>query len=718
MNHLCAKARTAGLAVVLAAGPAWAGGVSGTISDTGGNPAKGVFLLLTSPGFAAKQFTTTGADGGFALSAAAKDDFIILQPPTKENDRGLAVFSLQPRIYRMGDGTAAALRLPPAGGLVLKGYDDSGKLMRYEDYTRRGTFAGQFAYVTDLDDRMRPPACWWIHDKESGGFGAKKEKGLPAFALEPGAKYVLHVLYWEVPAYGKLMLRADNAGQGFFVSAPGECLVVEVAVELARTAVADLVRRGVSYASEALARIAGIGARLADAGKLPDEPARAAAASGILSEALKLRDDLEYEAAKAAIPGLRKGTVRIRVQDAKGAPAAACKLRIKQTSHDFLFGVCEGSPYNAAAYEQARQAGFELATVLLGWNWTGPQGGDWSAVDKTFGLSALKKLGYRVKAHGVIYLQDYGIMPDKALRMDKKELPVAILDHQKTLIASAIGKQIDLWEVMNEPGAANIVHLPRPDVLAMIRTAAQNIRELSGKPALINSAHEINFGAKYTLYGMDNEPIDAYSVTYADFLQQANDAGALDDVDLIGLEVYPGTHLSRMFGGIEGPAFTPSWLLDVIERYARFGKPLHITEFSLPSTHDKDWNCGYWREPWNETTQADYADAVYTLAFGNPHVQSVTWWGVSALKPDVETSCLFDKDGKPKPVLERLQRRLAEWTTAATAETDPAGMAALDGFAGDYELTVTPANGRGVTQTIHVFERKSTPVTVTIEGAP
>ncbi len=702
------------LLVMLAlAGAAHGAGLKGNVVDAQGKPANAVFLMLMTPQWQSKTYTNTGTDGTFSLDGAAKADLIICQPPTVKNAEGLELFSLEPRIYRMGDSAKATFTLPAAGCLILRGYDATGKLMRYEDYTKKGEFAGQFCYLTSIEGELRPPCCWWVHDRESGGFGAKREKGLPAFMIAPEARFVVQMLFWEVPGYGKLLLRADNGGQGFAVGAAGEPAIFQVAVELARTAVDDLVKRADAYPADAKSKFDDIKGRLADALAKSAEPERAAAANGVLAAALRLRDDLELAAAEAAIPTVRMGKLQILVTDAKGAPVAKCKVHVKQKSRDFSFGVLEGSPYNAKAYEMARQAGFDLATVLLGWNWTKPVGDDWSGIDQTFGVSALKKLGYTVKGHGVIFLQDYGIMPPEAKTMKVADLPKAILDHQKVLFEGAVGKQIDIWEAINEPGYTNVVKLPRNDVIEMLKASARNVKKLTGKPTLINSAHDINFGSKFMIYDTDGKPWDDYAITYYEFLKLAQQAGALDDVDIIGMQLYPGTHLSAMFGGLEGPAFTPSWILDMLDRYAKaFGKPIHITEFALPSYYGPTWKCGYWRDKWSPKTQAEYADMVYALAFAHPSVHSVTWWGVSALKPDVETGSLYDKANKPKPVLERIQQRMAAWTTEADAETDASGTASLDGFGGDYDISATLPGGKTAAASAHIKERDTASVTI------
>jgi len=691
-------------------------GLSGVLHDTQNQAVTAAFLALMSPTFdQIKQTAFTGKDGAFEFSRAEAGDHVVVQPPTQRNRQGINAFRLQPRVYRLGPEATVTLRLPPAGCFVLDGYDNAGKLMRVEDYLRAGSFGSVFCYVTDLEDQMKPAVSWWVHNEDSG-FKKTRENGLPALAIEPGDDtYAVHVLFWEVPGYGKLMLRADNAGAGFRVGQAGECVVLELNVELARTAVADLGRRREALPERAGPEIDAIQTRLEEALSVADKPLRAAAANGVLAAALKLRDDLEYEAANAAIPRVRRGKVAIRVVGANGAALPGCGVQIRQRSHDFLFGIFEGSPYNAKAHTKAREAGFEMATVLLGWNWTEPANDDWDPIDEVFGVSALKALGFKVKAHGVIYLQGYGITPERAMAMDKAEVPAAILEHQRALLQSPLGKPIDLWEVINEAGVTNILGLPRADVIALTRQAASTIKQETGKPTLINSAHEIDFGRKYLAFSTDNVPLGDYALTYSDFLRQAADAGALEAIDTIGLQVYPGTHLSEVFGGIEGPAFTPAWLLDTIERYAaRFDKPVHITEFSLPSSYGADWKCGYWRAPWNESVQAECADYVYTLAFGNPHVHSVTWWDFAADKPAVVTGSLVDKRYEPKPVLERLTQRFREWTTEASAETDPAGAATIEGYAGEYELTLTSPDGARVTRTFHISERETTALTVEV----
>jgi hypothetical protein len=429
---------------------------------------------------------------------------------------------------------------------------------------------------------------------------------------------------------------------------------------------------------------------------------RAATADQILAQALRLRDDLELDAARAAIPTLRQGTIAI-----EGSPGAV--VTVAQRSHDFLFGVFEGSPYNGAAFRQAREAGFNLATVLPGWGWSDLAGGKTPAqLDQVLGISALSDLGYAVKVHGAVWLQQYGILPDRARGMAPDEFISANVAQMEGLLGT-FGETIAQWEAINEPANVNMIQLQRADVFNLMRQSAEAVRR-AGKPALINSGHEADYGNKYEAHTLDGKPVGDYKRTYLHFLEMAREAGVLDTFDTIGLQFYPGAQLNADLGGVQGPAMTPAWLMDTLDRYAAFGKAIHITECSLPSSYNNEWSSGYWREPWSETTQADYAERALTLAFAHPSVASFTWWDITDQKPSVKTGGLINADGTAKAAYSRLAKAIEGWTTHATITLDANGRGSVPAYAGDYDIS----SGTNIKQTVHVTRQEN--ITVTFEA--
>ncbi|HPO15595.1 MAG TPA: endo-1,4-beta-xylanase [Candidatus Hydrogenedentes bacterium] len=685
--------------------------LDGVVQDNSGKPVPFAYVGLLNPDFSPVADAITGAEGRFTLAQSAPGGYLVIQPPSKEDAAKNKVFSLQPRMYSLeGNSGELLLKLPPAVTWVLEAYDEKGSLMRWGSFQNQGQVGGQYMYAVNMEDESIPAACWPIFGALAGAEGGPREQGLPGMLLQPGETAALYMLFWMAPGYGKLMLRADNAGKGFSGKAAGDAQTILINLELARTAVADLQRRANVYPPNAAQEIAALDQRLQEAMAAASPPARAAKSDAVLAEALRLRDRLELDSARAAIPKIRQGTLKVLLKPVSGINLSQCQVSVDQENHDFIFNVFEGSPYNAKAFEQARNAGFEWATVLLGWNWTQSPALRKSELDGVFGISKLKKLGYQIKAHGVVWMQEYGILPDKARTMEASALVKAALEHQQALL-DTFDPSISLWEAINEPANTNVVALPRETMMELMAKAAQNASAL-GKPVLVNNPHEWSYGAKYLMYGTDNQPLNDYPLTFSDFLKRAGKNGALDKVNIVGLQLYPGVHYSEMFAHLQGPAFTPAYVADQLDRYAQLGKTVHITELSMPSTYDPAWFSGYWREPWTESTQADYAEAVYTIAFAHPSVQSVGWWDISDAKPSVVTGGMIRKDGTPKPVFERLQGLLQQWTTRETKNLSSEGTAEFMGFGGAYSVTVKLPDGKEIHKDIHLLERETIEVSL------
>lgn len=682
--------------------------------QSAGKPVAAAYVALLDPGFAPITSAITDNSGAFRLSEQARDGYLVVQPPPVEGAGGMKVHAAQPRIFQIDPKSAdLALETPPGSTWVLEAYSPDGALMRWEDFQKNGVHGGQFLYAVNLQDECIPATVWPAHGKLTGSEGGPREKGLPSVLVAPGEAVAINIMFWPVHDYGKLMVKADGAGAGFKIAKAGQSQLLLLNLELARTAVADLRRRAPEYPDGAEVQIAELEQALAKAEQLQDRPAQAKAADAVLGKALRLRDELELAWAKTEIQRVRKGTLAVKLEGKEGTDWTKYEVSLKQTKRDFRFGVFEGSPYNARAFKAARDAGFELATVLMGWNWTQSPAAKKAQIDQVFGVSALKKLGYDVKAHGVIWMQAHEILPEQAFKMGPAELPQEALAHQQALMEQ-FEDDIDIWEAMNEPANTNVVKLPREAMMDLVGKAAENIAAQK-KPALVNSPHEFSYGAKYIIYGTDNQPVDDYPQTFSTFVRAAKQKGVLDDVQILGLQVYPGFHLNKEFGEQQGPAYTPAYMLDTLDRYREFGKNLHITEFSIPSSYARDWVSGYWREEWTEQTQADYAEALYTLAFAHPYVQSVGWWDVLDTKPSILTGGLLSPTGKPKPVFERLSALLKEWRTDTSVSVGADGTVAIPAFGGEYAVEVTGPGGFKKAETAHVRERWTTPVVVAVE---
>lgn len=677
------------------------GDIRGTLRDTSDRPIPGAFISALTQDRTMDGYAVTEPDGTFTITSDRAIRFLAVQPAAVAAKEDIEGYAYQPRLFALKEAPEnLVLRLPPASCLVVRAYRQDGSLMRWEDFETRATFGGVFLYVTDLNDEAAEAVCWPVHDKTSRVTGSSWKTGLPALAVRPGKTYVVQALFWDVPGYGNVLVRADNAGKGFRVEKAGDFVILDFEVELARTAVADLKRRSeiIPHASV----LDELDQRLSVVLSKKSPADRAVAANALLGDALRLRDKLEVEAARRRILSVRKGKLKVTVRDKSGVPVSGKRIDLHLRRPRFQFGVFEGSPFNSAAYKAAHEAGFSLATVLPAWGWTDESAGaNWPAINRVLGISALRQMGFAVKAHGVLWLQEYGILPETKRNLSPDLFVKAAQRHVKTLL-DVWGDQIDLWEVMNEPATVNIIGLPREDVFNLVRDVGRLVKETTQKPTLINSPHEFDYGRKYQCFSLDGEPTEDYPLTYSAFLRMLRDRGTMDLVDIIGLQFYSGPRLNAALGGHIAPAFSLGWFVDTVERYRQFGKPLHITEMSVPSSPGDRSDIAYWREPWTLQTQADYTEAVFTLAFGTPAIESITYWDITDAKPSVIQGGLTYPDVSPKPVFERLRDRIHEWMKNEEMVTNQEGIAEAEILAGDYEMTVGLSNGKKVHATATV----------------
>lgn len=163
------------------------------------------------------------------------------------------------------------------------------------------------------------------------------------------------------------------------------------------------------------------------------------------------------------------------------------------------------------------------------------------------------------------------------------------------------------------------------------------------------------------------------------------------DYEAVGLQFYLG------FGG-QGSGFTVRDMFtisELLDKYARFNKPIHISEFAVPSKNVNDEKAmikgvseaDCWHKPWDEDVQADWVEQFYTIAFSKPYVESITWFELADYC-FVPWGGLLHEDMSPKQSYHRLKRLLDSWTTSIEGSTNSNGEYSFRGFKSPYEVTV------------------------------
>jgi GH35 family endo-1,4-beta-xylanase len=161
--------------------------------------------------------------------------------------------------------------------------------------------------------------------------------------------------------------------------------------------------------------------------------------------------------------------------------------------------------------------------------------------------------------------------------------------------------------------------------------------------------------------------------------------------DVIGIQAHQHAHL-----------WTPEETWKTCERFAQFGKPLHLSEVTLTSgklgwellKQDPTFKWKSTRE--GEKRQAEAVARFYTIAFSHPAVEAITWWDLSDDHAWTGAPAgLLRADMSPKPAYLQLQKLIkGQWWTRTHPSVEEKSLVTLRGFFGDYRVTVMDGKGR------------------------
>ena len=137
-------------------------------------------------------------------------------------------------------------------------------------------------------------------------------------------------------------------------------------------------------------------------------------------------------------------------------------------------------------------------------------------------------------------------------------------------------------------------------------------------------------------------------------------------------------------------------LNDVLERFSRFGLPIHFTENTLisgaimpPHIVDlNDWQVPEWPStPEGEERQAREISEMYSILFSHPSVEAITTWDFNDGCWLKAPSGFVHEDNSEKPSYHALRGLIhGDWETHETLTTDGDGYVSFSGFKGGYTV--------------------------------
>jgi len=686
--------------------------ITGTVMDSGGGPPAGALIIALEPAsYTIVTYTVTYATDHYALVVPANASYILVGIPSNGTELdGYELHGLTPRggpITVQTDPVRYDFTFEPCHELILEGYDANGALVPSAD-------TEGFRFTAALTDSVARGVFTEVH-KGSG-------PTIPAACIPPNVPRRLFVL-WTVPGFGRVVVWADNGGAGF-QGAGGTGTVLNLNYELARTQVSRLQANYTQYvdAGYVISPNIGISLTLAETDLATAASytgtERASWADQALSTTLWALEEMELARARQDITRYRRGDLTVFVRDAGGNPLPGATVAYTQTDHDFLFGVFgQLQSAGTSGYQLMKQAGINYVTSGFYWSDIEPNEGQilWNHIDHEVGVTDLAAMGFRQKAHPLIWLSDL-VMPDYLKAKSFAALNTAIDTHVRALVSHYRGP-IRVWEVINEAhGRWASGGFTQQQVITLTRTGIRAIRETDPEGRIsINAAFDWYGENKFSSYYVG--PEDTYSIPAWQYFDRLIAEGI--DFDIIGQQLYNGGAIllfQRL--GVGNVMYVPTWdiahLSAVMDHLQTYGKPVHLTEESVSGTFDPSWKAsGWWHHPWDRETQAAFARAYYTIGFSKPHNEAITWWDVNDVDSFMEEGGLLDSADNPKPVYDAIKALIAGWTTQGSETAGTSGEARLQGYGGNYQIAVA-FGGRAVTTTAHLTEQQSSRITVTL----
>ena len=419
----------------------------------------------------------------------------------------------------------------------------------------------------------------------------------------------------------------------------------------------------------------------------------------------------------------RKGNAEIIVTDENGMAVPDVKIKAVQKTHEFKFGAnlfmldeLETDEKNDK-YKKYFADVFNMATLPFYWDALEPERNK-PRYDKNspkvyrrpspdLCIEFCEKHGIEPREHALAYEQFFPKwLYDASVEEIKQEY-----ERRCAEISERYADKIPTIEVTNEMGweKGKTAFYDEPDFVEWCFKTAE--KYFPNNQLVINDTTS-------SWKGRGRTTDKYYAYTEANMLKGAR-------IDAIGMQ-YHLFHKREMEYDSTRLTLNPENLYKQMDTYSNLGKPLQITEVTVPAfSWEKD----------DEQIQAEIIEKLYSIWFSHPNVEQIVYWnlvdGYAHLwDPDPEKikasqgdmtlgenyyyGGLLRFDLSPKPAYLAIKNLIQNvWHTEAESVTDENGICSFRGFYGEYELE-SEVDGKKVKKTVLLSSKGDNKINVVL----
>jgi len=370
-------------------------------------------------------------------------------------------------------------------------------------------------------------------------------------------------------------------------------------------------------------------------------------AQGIFADALGKLDQ-PGEAAKLADQAL---VMAMDLSEELTAFHTDLLLSRRRSANSFvrhIFGCRVDPAVQNEKYKEGLATNFDYCVLPMSWKEVQPHENTFNVEALDQWVEVLSKRRMPTIAGPLVRLDEAGV-PDWMViwENDFDMLREMAFDYVQKIV-QRYRRAVAAWNVVGGLQTNSAFVMTFEQIIELTRLLVSQVKTLiPNARTLITIAHP--FG-EYHARGRASVP----PMMYAEMVAQAGIS-----FEAFSLEIEMGVPAPGMF---MRDLFQISTMLD---RFASLGRPLFLTAVGCPGQPGPNMSDdgrghldpaagGRWQRPWDSQLQADWMEAVYSMAMSKPYIESIAWANLADLRPTLPGGGLLDDVFHPKASHQRL----------------------------------------------------------------